>query len=148
MYGSFVAGAIAIVFLLGVQSSFIAWAICVGVIALLVWRWRQMRRYEAAFWESRRKALIWLEGGRLYVSLEGALVPESDAESLSDVRNVDALEERGEVIRLLVDKEDGTRVIYAGFDDMEAFASEFRLNAPQAKFRRVRMGFPMKLKEV
>ncbi len=107
-----------------------------------------MHRHEAAFWESRRRALIWLEDGRLYVSPEGALKPESDAESLSDVRNVDALEERGKVVRLLVDKEDGTRVMYAGFDDMEAFASEFGLNAPQARFRRVRMGFPMKLKEV
>lgn len=148
MYGSFVASAVAIVFLLGVQSSFVAWAICVGLIAMLLWRWRQMRLYEAAFWESRRKILIWLDGGRLYASTNGALMAESDTESLSDVRNVDALEERGKIVRLLVDKVDGTRDIYAGFDDMEAFAAEFRLNTPQAKFRRVRMGFPMKLKEV
>jgi hypothetical protein len=68
--------------------------------------------------------------------------------SLSDISAVDALEEKGMVIRLLVDKKDGARAIYAGFNDMEAFAREFRLNVPHAKFRRVRAGFTLKLKEV
>lgn len=133
-------------FLIGAQSSFVAWSICSAVLVLLGWRWWQQHRYESAFWGQKRKLLVWFEDGRLWASADGA--PLRESESLSDVSAVDALEEKGSVVRLLVDKADGTRTIYAGFDDMEAFAREFRLNVPGAKFRRVRLGFPMKLKEV
>lgn len=105
-----------------------------------------MHHYELEFWKNRRELVVWLDGGRVYVTTDGA--SESVTESLCDVRSVDAVEERGKIVRLLVDKSDGTRVMYAGFNDMEAFTSEFRRNTPQAKFRRVRLGFPMTLKEV
>ena len=135
-----------LVFLMGVHRSAVAWLACAIVIGLLVWRFWQQHRYESAFWEEKRNILVWLEDGRLFASKEGGPLP--DPASLSDISAVDALEEKGMVVRLLVDKKDGTRVIYAGFNDMEAFAREFRLNAPHAKFRRVRVGFTMKLKEV
>lgn len=149
-YGFSAVSLVAVVFLAGMQSSFIAWSICAGVVVVLFWRWWQMHRCELEFWKIRSRQVVWLDGGRLHVSVDGAFVSELEAESLSlsDVRNVDALEERGKIVRLLVDKDDGTRAVYAGFDDMEAFASEFRLNTPQAKFRRVRLGFLMRLKEI
>lgn len=146
MYGSFIVSTVMLVFLLGVQRSFVAWLVCAGWIALLGWRWRQMHRRESEFWGDRKGLLVWLEDGYLHVSSDGKHLP--DPLSLSDVRAIDALEEKGKIVRLLVDKADGVRTTYAGFDDMEAFAVEFKLNAPQAKFRRVRFGFPMKLKEV
>jgi hypothetical protein len=135
-----------LVFLMGAHHSVVAWLACVIVTGLLVWRFWQQHRYESDFWKEKQNVLVWLEDGRLFASKEGMPLP--DSVSLSDISAVDALEEKGMVIRLLVDKKDGTRAIYAGFNDMEAFAREFRLNVPQAKFRRVRVGFTMKLKEV
>ena len=146
LYASLALSLPILVFLLDIQHSFVAWSAAAVVIALLVWRWRQQYRYESAFWEQKSKYLVWFEDGRLCASANDVPLPES--ESLSNISAIDALEEKGSVVRLLVDKKDGTKAIYAGFDDMEAFAREFRLNASQAKFRRVRLGFPMKLKEV
>ena len=146
LYGSLALSVPALVFLLGIQRSLVAWSVCAAIIVLLTWRWWQQRRFESVFWEEKRKLLVWFEDGRLFASTDG--VPLSDSESLSEICGIDALDERGSVVRLLVDKKDGTRTIYAGFDDMEAFAREFRSNASQAKFRRVRLGFPMKAKEI
>jgi hypothetical protein len=146
LYGSLALSLPALIFLLDVQRSVVAWSAGGVVTALLAWRWEQQYRYEAAFWEQKSKYLVWFEDGRLCVSANDVPLPES--EPLSDISAIDALEEKGSVIRLLVDKKNGTKTIYAGFDDMEAFAREFRLNASQAKFRRVRLGFPMKLKEI
>lgn len=135
-----------ILMLLGLQGSVVAWAVGLALMALLAWRMWQQRVHEAAFWAEKRKLAVWFEHGRLYVGSHDAPLPQS--ESLQDVTAVDVLVERGQAVRLLVDAKDGSRTIYAGFDDMEAFASEFRLAAPKARFRRVRLGFPSRLKEI
>ena len=113
---------------------------------MLIYRWRQMNRFESDFWKQKSKVEVWFEDGRLFASSDGKVLP--DPESLMDVAAIDAQEERGRIVRLHVDKKDGTKDIYSGLDDMDAFAAEFKMNVPQAKFRRVRLGFPMKLKEV
>ena len=146
LYGSFDLSVAAWVFLLGTQRRLVAWSVCAAIIMLLPWRRWQQRRFESVFWEEKRKLLVWFEDGRLFAATDG--VPLSDSESLSEICGIDALEESASVVRLLVDKKDGTKTIYAGFDDMDAFAREFRSNASQAKFRRVRLGFPMKVKDI
>lgn len=146
IHGSLAASVPLLVLLLGAQRSVVAWIACGAVLALAAWRWRQQRIHEAAFWEQKRRLAIWFEDGRLRASSDG--VPLSGSEPLDDVTAVDVLIEKGRPTRLLVDRADGRRTIYAGFDDMEAFAREFRLAAPRAKFRRVRLCFPMQLKEI
>lgn len=129
----------------GAQGSVVAWIVCAGLVAVLAYRAWQMHTYEAAFWEQKRALVVWADAGSLHAEANGVRL---EPESLSDVTCIDALEVRGQLVRLLVDKVDGSRAIYAGFDDMDAFATAFRLNAPRARYRRVRLGFPMKLKEV
>lgn len=145
LYGSFAVSLPLLVFLLGAQGSGVAWAACAALLGLIAWRgWRQ-RAYEAAFWERKRALAVWFEAGRLHAAADG--VPQPQSESLDDVAAVDVVFVKGRPVRLLVDRSERSRTVYAGFDDMEAFAREFRLAAPQAKFRRVRWAFPMKLEE-
>jgi hypothetical protein len=132
LYGLLALSLLGMIFMIGAQRSLVAWLACAVVIGLLVWRWWQQRRFESVFWEQKRKLSVWFEEGQLRASAEDVDLQES--ESLSDINAIDALEENGSVVRLLVDKEDGTRTIYAGFDDMDAFAREFRLNAPRPSF--------------
>jgi len=105
-----------------------------------------MSRFESDFWRQKSKVEVWFEDGRLLASSDRKVLP--DPESLLSVAAIDAQEEKGRVVRLHVDRMDGAKSIYFGFDDMDAFSAEFKMNAPQAKFRRVRLGFPMKLKEI
>lgn len=143
--GTIALSVVGLVFMMGAQGSVVAWIVCAGLVALLAYRAWQMHKYEAAFWEQKRALVVWIDGGSLHAESNEVRL---ESESLSDVKVVDALEEWGRIVRLLVDKSDGSRTIYAGLDDMEAFATAFRLNVPRAKYRRVRLGFPMKLKEV
>lgn len=123
-----------------------AWILSALCTSLFIWQFWKERQREARFWNSRRDLVVWLDDGRLWASRPGLEHPEF--EELDEVHAVDAVVERGEVVRLLVDDRDGKRTIYAGFDDMEAFAAAFRSNTPKARFRRVRFGFPMTLKEI
>ncbi|MBN8728877.1 MAG: hypothetical protein J0H15_14430 [Xanthomonadales bacterium] len=127
-------------------SAPVAWIMSTLVIAFWAWHWWKQQRQEAAFWESRRNLVIWLEEGRLWVHEPGLAAPNSEA--LDWVDSIDAVVERGRVVRLLVDDRSGNRRVYAGFHDMDAFATAFRRQAPRARFRRVRLGFPMRLKEI
>lgn len=146
IYASFVLSMPLLVFLLGAQRSAVAWAACAAVLALIAWRWWQQRAWEAAFWERKRGWVVWFEDGCMHAASDGAPLPRT--ESLEDVAAVDVVFERGKPVRLLADKADGSRTVYTGFDDMDAFAAEFRSAAPHAKFRHVRLAFPMKLKEI
>jgi hypothetical protein len=143
--GTIALGLVGLVFMMGVERSIVAWLVCAGLVALLAYRAWQMVRYVARFWEQKRALVVWIDGGSLHAESNGARL---ESQSLSDVRTVDALEVGGRLVRLLVDTADGERTIYAGLDDMEAFATAFRLNTPGARYRRVRMGFPMTLREV
>lgn len=143
--GAIALSVVGLVFMMGAQGSMVAWIVCAGLVALLAYRAWQMHKYEADFWEQKRALVVWIDGGSLHAESNGARL---ESESLSEVKAVDALEARGRIVRLLVDKLDGGRTIYAGLDDMEAFAAAFRLNTPRARYRRVRLAFPMKLKEV
>ena len=105
-----------------------------------------MSRMESDFWKQKSKLEVWFEDGQLFASSDGKVL--TAPESLVNVVTIDAQEEKGRIMRLHVDKNDGTKDIYSGFDDMDAFSAEFKINAPGAKFRSVRMGFPMKLKEI
>jgi len=130
--------------LLGAQSSVVAWLICAVVCAYAGYQaWRELL-VESAFWAGKKDLALSFEDGVLVVRS----AHETLASDLSEYVSVDAVEEDGRVVRVLADRPDGKRDIYAGFDDMEAFAAEFRLNAPRARFRRVKLGFPMTLKEV
>jgi hypothetical protein len=131
--------------MMGAQGSVVAWIVCAGSVALLAYRAWQMHKYEGAFWEQKRTLLVWVDGGSLHAESNNVRL---ESESLAEVKGVDALEVGGKLVRLLVDKVDGSRTILEGFDDMEAFATAFRLNAPRARYRRVRLAFPMKLKEI
>lgn len=143
LWSALAVAAVLMVFLLGAQRSLVAWLACAALLALLGWRWWQERRAEAAFWSDRRRLEIWFADGQLM-----AWASEGDAPApvaLAPVRAIDALVAKGRVLRLLVDRDDGTRRLYAGLDDMDAFAEAFRAQAPQARFRRVRRAFPARL---
>jgi len=99
---------------------------------------------ELAFWAERKELTVWFEDGKLVVRS----THETRATDLSEYVSLDAVEEKGRIVRVLADRPDGQRDVYAGFDNMEAFAAEFRLHARGARFRRVKLGFPMTLKEV
>jgi len=145
LYGSFAVSLPVLVVMLGAQRSGVAWAACAALLGLIAWRWWRQRAYEAAFWARKRALQVWFEDGRLQAAADG--VPQPPSEPLHEVAAVDVVFERGRPARLLVARPDGSRAVYAGFDDMEAFAREFRLAAPGATFRRVQRAFPMKLKE-
>ncbi len=124
----------------------LGWGICTLLIAFWVWHWCRQKQREAAFWKARSELLVWLEDGRLWVSGSEPSQPESEKPDW--VQSIDALVENDRIVRLLVDGREGRRRIYAGYHDMDAFAAEFRRNVPWARFRRVRWGFSMRLKEV
>lgn len=110
------------------------------------WKWWKQRQAEAVFWDRRKRLLVWFVDGHLYASSDGVAL--SPPRNLSDVTAIDAVVVRKSIVRLLVDTQSGDRLLFVGLDDMEAFAGEFRLNAPHACFRRVRIGLTLKLKEI
>lgn len=115
-------------------------------MAWIGWKWWKQRQAEAVFWDQRKRLLVWFEDGHLHASSNGvSLLPPKN---LSDVTGIDAVVGRGGIHRLLVDARSGERFLFVGLNDMEAFAGEFRLNAPQARFRRVQVGLTLKLKEI
>ncbi|MCB1561634.1 MAG: hypothetical protein KDI75_11175 [Xanthomonadales bacterium] len=135
-----------VVYMMGFSRYPVAWVACALIVGALAYSsWRE-KRLEALFWERQKDLVAWFDEGRLFASNNAS--PEPFVIDLDEFSAVDALEERGVVVRLLADHSNGTRSIIDGFDDMEAFAREFRLNAPRVRFRRVRLGFPNKLKEV
>ncbi|MCX7557239.1 hypothetical protein OS187_10490 [Xanthomonadaceae bacterium JHOS43] len=123
------------------------WALCLVFILWCARGWWREAQSEQQFWESRRGLRVWLVDGRLHVS-DGELETEVP-DDLGDVRAIDAIVDRkGRVERLLVERGEGRKGLYLGFDDMDAFAREFRMHAPQARFRRVRVTWATTLREV
>ena len=123
------------------------WGLCAVWMLWCARGWWREAQTERMFWEARRGVEAWFVDGRLHASRFGVEMESPD--DLSDVRSIDAIVDRkGRVERLLVDRGDASRHLYLGHDDMDAFAQEFRMHAPQARFRRIRMSWPATLKEV
>lgn len=144
LYLAWAPAAIAVVFWLGLEKKPLAWVCAIAAAGYFLYLARRVRNAEVTFWNARKDLAVWFEGGRLIVRSASA----TDSIDLSAYLSVDAVIERGRVVRLLADRSNDERDIYAGYDDMESFATEFCANARNARFRRVRLAFPMKLKEI
>ncbi|MHC9085588.1 hypothetical protein ACYX7E_11235 [Luteimonas sp. RIT-PG2_3] len=137
--------AVALVWLMGVQHSPLAWTVCAAWLAWLAWSWWRERGVERELWAFRQPIRVWFADGRLHVD-DGH--GQSVEQSFDQVAAVEAIEAKGRVVRLLVDRKDGARDVYAGYDDMDAFASEFRSQVRNVPFKRMRGSFSGGLKEV
>lgn len=121
------------------------WSLAGVYLTYTLWQCAGLRRFERARWDNKRRYEVWFEPGVMHVAVP--LVP-AELVPLDSIVSIEAVMERSRVARLLVDDCSGERSIYSGFEDMEAFARDFRVAAPHARFRTMRMGFPMRLKEI
>lgn len=121
-----------LVFLLGAQRFWQAWVAALAWCAMCGWSWRRQHLAESRDWEIKRKIVVYFEDGEL-VAKSGA---EFFRQSLADLRSIEVYGTRWRGReRLVAVDESGTRRIYAGYDDMEAFVRDFRNQAPRAAYR-------------
>ena len=143
-YAALVLAFPAVLVWLGYATSLGAWAVALLGMGYMARQALRMRRAEQQFWNARKDLVAMFADGRLLTTCHG----EPQAFDLAVYAAVDAVMERGRVVRLLADQAAGNRDIYAGYDDMQSFAAEFKRHARTARFRYVRLGFPMTLKEI
>ncbi|NYZ62865.1 hypothetical protein [Luteimonas deserti] len=130
---------------LGRPDGAVFWSFAGLYLVYAAWQAVRERRFERQRWEVKRRYEVWFEPGVMHVAVP--LVP-GESLPLDSIVNIEAIIERSRVTRLLVDDRSGERAIYSGFEDMAAFAHDFRDAAPHAPFRNMRMGFFMRLREI
>lgn len=121
------------------------WSLAGVYLMYTLWQAARLHRFERARWDNKRRYEVWFGPGVMHVAVP--LVP-AESVPLDSIVSIEAVMERSRVARLLADDRSGERSIYSGFEDMAAFARDFRDSAPQARFRTMRMGLSMRLKEV
>lgn len=127
------------------RNGLVFWAVASVYLGYAIWQALREQRFERERWEVKRRYELWFEPGVMHVAVplvQGETLP------LDSIVNIEAVVERSRIARLLVEDRSGERSIYSGFEDMNAFARDLRNAAPQARFRNMRMGFPMRLKEM
>lgn len=139
-----VAGGGVVLWLTGLWVSPWAWAVFAALFALALYYGLRDERLEVARWEDRRQLEVRVRDGALHVSRIGG---GEQVESLGDVVSIEAILDGERVTRVLVDRPDGSRSVYAAFEDMDAFAADLRLAVPQARYRRMRPSFWISMKE-
>lgn len=126
-------------------SSTIFWIVSALALAYAIWQgWRESV-FERTRWEEKRRLEVWFEPGVIHMRRNTG---EHEAHALDGVTSIEAITVGGRVTRLLVDDSTGQRTIYTGFEDMEAFADDLRRAIPKVPFRRMRIAFTGKLKEI